>query len=63
MRAGLPFAEITLGLLLLARVAVRLTATIPTGLLPTFLGAVVSAWARGGRGPGPPAAGCPVLRG
>lgn len=45
--AILPFVEITLGLLLLAGIAVRLTAGIATTLLVIFIAGIVSAWARG----------------
>ncbi len=42
-----PFVEIALGLLLLAGVAVRLSAGIAAVLLVVFIGGIVSAWARG----------------
>jgi uncharacterized membrane protein YphA (DoxX/SURF4 family) len=42
-----PFLEIALGLLLLAGVAVRLTAGIAAVLLVIFIGGIISAWARG----------------
>jgi uncharacterized membrane protein YphA (DoxX/SURF4 family) len=42
-----PFLEIALGLLLLAGLAVRLTAGISAALLVIFIAGIVSAWARG----------------
>jgi uncharacterized membrane protein YphA (DoxX/SURF4 family) len=45
--AAQPFLEITLGLLLLAGLAVRLSAGISAGLLVIFIAGIVSAWARG----------------
>src|SRR5919112_2443104 len=42
-----PFLEIALGLLLLAGLAVRLSAGISAVLLLIFIGGIVSAWARG----------------
>jgi uncharacterized membrane protein YphA (DoxX/SURF4 family) len=42
-----PFLEIALGLLLLAGVAVRLSAGIAAVLLVVFIAGIVSAWARG----------------
>jgi uncharacterized membrane protein YphA (DoxX/SURF4 family) len=45
--AVLPFVEITLGLLLLAGIAVRLSAGIATALLVIFIAGIGSAWARG----------------
>jgi uncharacterized membrane protein YphA (DoxX/SURF4 family) len=45
--AILPFVEITLGLLLLAGIAVRLSAGIAATLLVIFIAGIVSAWARG----------------
>ena len=42
-----PFLEIALGLLLLAGLAVRLSAGISAGLLVIFIAGIVSAWARG----------------
>lgn len=45
--ATLPFVEIALGLLLLAGIAVRLSAGIATTLLLIFIAGIVSAWARG----------------
>ncbi|WP_229073121.1 MauE/DoxX family redox-associated membrane protein [Actinoplanes sp. DH11] len=45
--AAQPFLEIALGLLLLAGLAVRLTAGISAVLLVIFIAGIVSAWARG----------------
>jgi|SRR5690349_6967605 len=45
--AAQPFLEITLGLLLLAGLAVRLSAGISAGLLVIFIAGIVSAWTRG----------------
>jgi len=45
--AAQPFLEIALGLLLLAGLAVRLSAGISAGLLVLFIAGIVSAWARG----------------
>jgi uncharacterized membrane protein YphA (DoxX/SURF4 family) len=45
--AAQPFLEITLGLLLLAGLAVRLSAGISAGLLVIFIAGIISAWARG----------------
>lgn len=45
--AVLPFVEIMLGLLLLAGIAVRLSAGIAATLLVIFIAGIVSAWARG----------------
>src|SRR4051812_4856939 len=45
--AAQPFLEITLGLLLLAGLAVRLAAGISAGLLVIFIAGIVSAWSRG----------------
>ena len=45
--AAQPFLEIALGLLLLAGLAVRLTAGISAALLVVFIAGIVSAWARG----------------
>jgi uncharacterized membrane protein YphA (DoxX/SURF4 family) len=45
--AALPFLEIGLGLLLLAGLAVRLSAVISVGLLVIFVAGIVSAWSRG----------------
>jgi uncharacterized membrane protein YphA (DoxX/SURF4 family) len=45
--AVLPFVEIALGLLLLAGIAVRLSAGIAAVLLVIFIVGIVSAWARG----------------
>jgi uncharacterized membrane protein YphA (DoxX/SURF4 family) len=45
--AAQPFLEITLGLLLLAGLAVRLSAGISAGLLVLFIAGIISAWARG----------------
>jgi uncharacterized membrane protein YphA (DoxX/SURF4 family) len=42
-----PFLEIALGLLLLAGLAVRLSAAIAAVLLVVFIAGIVSAWARG----------------
>lgn len=42
-----PFLEIALGLLLLAGLAVRVSAGIGAVLLVVFIGGIVSAWARG----------------
>ncbi|MFC7532535.1 MauE/DoxX family redox-associated membrane protein [Actinoplanes sp. GCM10030250] len=42
-----PFLEITLGLLLLAGLAVRLTAGISALLMVTFIGGIVWAWSQG----------------
>src|SRR3954454_12554648 len=42
-----PFVELALGLLLLAGLAVRLCAGVAAALLVVFIGAIVSAWARG----------------
>jgi uncharacterized membrane protein YphA (DoxX/SURF4 family) len=42
-----PFLEIALGLLLLAGLAVRLSAAISAVVLVIFIGGIVSAWARG----------------
>jgi uncharacterized membrane protein YphA (DoxX/SURF4 family) len=42
-----PFLEIALGLLLLAGLAVRLTAGISAALLVIFIAGIVSAWQRG----------------
>ena len=42
-----PFLEIALGLLLLAGLAVRVSAGIGAVLLVVFVGGIVSAWARG----------------
>ena len=42
-----PFLEIALGLLLLAGLAVRLSAGISAALLLIFIAGIVSAWARG----------------
>ena len=42
-----PFLEIALGLLLLAGLAVRLSAGVAAVLLVVFIGGIVSAWARG----------------
>ena len=42
-----PFLEIALGLLLLAGVAIRLSAGVSAVLLLIFIGGIVSAWARG----------------
>jgi uncharacterized membrane protein YphA (DoxX/SURF4 family) len=45
--AALPFLEIGLGLLLLAGLAVRLSAGISAVLLVVFVAGIVSAWSRG----------------
>ena len=45
--AALPFLEIALGLLLLAGLAVRLSAGLSVVLLVVFIGGIVSAWSRG----------------
>ncbi|MEU8235300.1 MauE/DoxX family redox-associated membrane protein [Actinoplanes sp. NPDC048967] len=45
--AAQPFLEIALGLLLLAGLAVRLSAGISAGLLVIFIAGIISAWARG----------------
>jgi uncharacterized membrane protein YphA (DoxX/SURF4 family) len=45
--AALPFVEIALGLLLLAGVAVRVTAGVSAVLLVVFVAGIASAWARG----------------
>ena len=45
--AAQPFLEIALGLLLLAGLAVRLSAGISAGLLGIFIAGIVWAWARG----------------
>jgi uncharacterized membrane protein YphA (DoxX/SURF4 family) len=45
--AAQPFLEIALGLLLLAGLAVRLSAGISAGLLVVFIAGIISAWARG----------------
>jgi uncharacterized membrane protein YphA (DoxX/SURF4 family) len=45
--AAQPFLEIALGLLLLAGLAVRLSAGLSAGLLVIFIAGIVSAWARG----------------
>jgi uncharacterized membrane protein YphA (DoxX/SURF4 family) len=45
--AAQPFLEIALGLLLLAGLAVRLSAGISAGLLVIFIAGIVSAWVRG----------------
>ena len=45
--AAQPFLEIALGLLLLAGLAVRLSAGISAGLLVIFIAGIVWAWARG----------------
>ena len=42
-----PFLEIALGLLLLAGLAVRLSAAIAALLLVVFIAGIISAWARG----------------
>jgi uncharacterized membrane protein YphA (DoxX/SURF4 family) len=42
-----PFLEIALGLLLLAGVAIRLSAGVAAVLLLIFIGGIASAWARG----------------
>jgi uncharacterized membrane protein YphA (DoxX/SURF4 family) len=42
-----PFLEIALGLLLLAGLAVRLSAVLSAVLLTVFIAGIVSAWARG----------------
>src|SRR5581483_3850775 len=44
---GLPFVEITLGLLLLAGIGMRVLAAAAALLLAVFVGAIISAWARG----------------
>ena len=44
---ALPFAEIALGLLLMAGIATRVLAVLSAGLLVIFIGAVISAAARG----------------
>jgi uncharacterized membrane protein YphA (DoxX/SURF4 family) len=44
---GLPFVEITIGLLLLAGIGVRVLAGVSIVLLGVFVGAIISAWARG----------------
>lgn len=44
---GLPFVEITVGLLLLAGIGVRVLAGVSIVLLGVFVGAIISAWARG----------------
>ncbi|MFI5936827.1 MauE/DoxX family redox-associated membrane protein [Actinoplanes sp. NPDC051494] len=45
--AAQPFLEIALGLLLLAGLAVRLSAGISAALLIVFIAGIVSAWTRG----------------
>ena len=45
--AALPFLEIALGLLLLAGLAVRLSAGLSVLLLVVFIAGIVSAWSRG----------------
>ena len=45
--AALPFVEIGLGLLLLAGLAVRLSAGVSAVLLVVFIAGIVSAWSRG----------------
>ena len=45
--AAQPFLEIALGLLLLAGLAVRLSAGVSATLLVLFMAGIVSAWARG----------------
>ena len=45
--AAQPFLEIALGLLLLAGLAVRLSAAISAVVLVIFIAGIVSAWARG----------------
>ena len=45
--AALPFLEIALGLLLLAGLAVRLSAGVSAFLLVVFIAGIVSAWSRG----------------
>ncbi len=45
--AALPFVEIALGLLLLAGLAVRVSAAVSAVLLTVFMAGIVSAWARG----------------
>ncbi|MEV8505078.1 MauE/DoxX family redox-associated membrane protein [Actinoplanes sp. NPDC051475] len=45
--AAQPFLELALGLLLLAGLAVRLSAGISAALLLIFIAGIVSAWARG----------------
>ncbi|MFI7598832.1 MauE/DoxX family redox-associated membrane protein [Actinoplanes sp. NPDC049681] len=45
--AAQPFLEIALGLLLLAGLAVRLSAGISVALLVIFIAGIVSAWTRG----------------
>lgn len=45
--AMLPFLEIGLGLLLLAGIAVRLSAGVSVVLLVVFIAGIVSAWSRG----------------
>jgi uncharacterized membrane protein YphA (DoxX/SURF4 family) len=45
--AAQPFLEIALGLLLLAGLAVRLSAGLSAGLLIVFIAGIVSAWSRG----------------
>ncbi|WP_430640844.1 MauE/DoxX family redox-associated membrane protein [Couchioplanes caeruleus] len=45
--AAQPFLEIALGLLLLAGLAVRLSAGISAALLVIFIAGIVSAWVRG----------------
>jgi len=45
--AAQPFLEIALGLLLLAGLAVRLSAGIAAVLLVVFIAGIISAWARG----------------
>ena len=44
---GLPFAEITLGVLLLLGIRTRLGAVISLAMLAAYIGAIASAWARG----------------
>jgi uncharacterized membrane protein YphA (DoxX/SURF4 family) len=45
--AGLPFVEITLGLLLIAGAGTRLAAIVAVVVLAAFVGGIASAWARG----------------
>ncbi len=44
---GLPFAEITLGVVLLLGIRTRLGAVISLAILAAYIGAIASAWARG----------------
>ncbi|MEU2702508.1 MauE/DoxX family redox-associated membrane protein [Micromonospora aurantiaca (nom. illeg.)] len=45
--AALPFVELTLGVLLLAGLATRISAGVSAALLVVFIAGIASAWARG----------------